>query len=90
MQSIIKDQLAVLLSKTKVSGEGRCFVPDNPIPAVTKEDMVMDAQSQYTAASSYPEDDFAVQTAAWIRRAVHAELFAKALEADLEKLRNQE
>ena len=56
------------------------LLSDHGVPSVTSDDMHRIAVVDYKIAVAESEK-------AWIRRAVHAEAFAKALEAELEILR---
>ncbi len=78
--------LEVLVSQAKIQGEGTMTLPGSPVPSVCKGDMARDPAADYHDASISGAEDGVLY--AWIRRAVHAEAFAKALQADLEKLRS--
>lgn len=82
----LKSSLAVLLEKTKVRGEGTVTLPSAAVPPVTKADMAMDPAGEYETAVLLDYGGTVIQ--AWIRRAYHAERFAKALEEELERLRH--
>lgn len=64
------------------AGRGRMSLPGLPVPSVQATDW--DRQP----AVDYQEADIVL--AAWIRRAVHSEQFAKALEHDLETIRSKQ
>ena len=85
--NLLHDALEVAVSKAKIQGEGQVTLPDSPVPPVTFQDMGRNAAEDYEEANDYewPRDTEILQ--AWIRRAVHAEAFARALEAELEKER---
>ena len=65
----------------KATGQGVFAVANSEIPPPQAEDYQRNAVEDY----EYGTPGTLIQ--AWIRRAVHAELFAKTLEQDLEKLR---
>ena len=63
----------------KLRGVGRMEMKDGPVPAVKADDFRRDPAIDFASADK--------TLMAWIRRAVHAETFAKALEKELEALR---
>jgi len=71
--------LEAVIDKAEVKGEGTLRLPGSPVPSVTGADLERVPLQDYWAGDA--------ATRAWVRRAVHAEAFAKALEAELERAR---
>ena len=84
----VEQSLASAIPDMVIDGTGTSSPPGgSAIPPPTAEDLALDPVSSHAYATEMPEEVFSLPCAAWIRRAVHAEAFAKALEAELERLR---
>jgi hypothetical protein len=69
------------LPAMRATGTGAVSIPGSPIPPPSADDMSFTPAGDYGRCGGICDG--------WIRRAVHAEAFAKALEAELEALRLQ-
>ena len=96
-------QIEVVLPDMVMEGKGDISVPGVKIP-LEEGDMLRDPNADYEFATSMyldsniPEEECARSTdleeaseimRAWIRRAAHAEAFALAMEAEVERLRER-
>jgi hypothetical protein len=81
MDRQLAERLVALLPPMEFRGEVSVAAPGSPVPPPLACDMARDA------AADYDDDTDCESTKAWIRRAAHAEAFARALEAELDRLR---
>ena len=75
-------------SVSGVDGEGTTTMPGVKIP-LEKGDMERDPNADYPRAVAFEHDMCDPFLSVWIRRAVHAKAFALAMEAEVERLREQ-
>ena len=75
-----------VLPEMIISGIGSIHMPNSPVPPPTSHDMDLDPKVCYVP--QWPIISAELMQA-WIRRAVHAEAFAKSLESQLEEARQQ-
>lgn len=73
--------LAALLDDVEIKGTGTNTVPGLTVPPVQRGDMNLDLEVAYANAEGNESEQ------AFIRRCAQAELFAAALEKELEALR---
>jgi len=81
---VLRSLLEAAVAKAKLRGQGTVSLPDAPVPPLRAEDMAHDPAHDYALAERSGACEWLT---CWIRRAVHAEAFARALNTELEKLR---
>lgn len=80
--------------KVQAQGTGTFTVPGAVIPPPRADEMLRNAATDLAAMLAIRPDsknayeEMRATAIAWITRCAHVEIYARALEADLEKLRN--